>query len=560
MLKPIPSFNSISDILLWRWPLKLTIVLCALIASVAGLAAPFFQQQFFINLEMTPFILCCFLMFVYFLFYQLTQFLSDQESVLTQHQLALNLYRQILKLNSQAKLGRTTGEMVSLYTTDVPSLTMWIQQTLPYVLTTFIPLGLTPFFLKFYYHIPLFDSFLFLLVLIILSSLMALRQSRFFYHFKILAAERMSLVNEWIQNIKHLRVLSWMNIFEDRILQKRIEETENRVGMVTNGQIMNSFSSSITFWFNLAILTFFIFHFNDPDRVVVTKSDILILIWVVGVFLSRPIRQLPWLLTIFFDALTSFRRLSNFFKLVNQPSFIKYAQPEGNELLNIKNLNLVLGDRIILKNINLKLRPHEVVALIGPVGSGKSMLIKSILDEVSVSADAVYCAPSAYLPQEPFIFSSSIAQNLTFKYESDYDAELCFEALDRAQFTQDLKFFPNSLESTIGERGLNISGGQKQRLHLARLFYGNKKLFLLDDPFSAVDIATEQKLIQSILQTKRDGAGFLVVTQRYDFLKHADRIVYIEDGMLQYDGHYGDFIKVEKYLKFIEQNREPNEI
>ena len=103
----------------------------------------------------------------------------------------------------------------------------------------------------------------------------------------------------------------------------------------------------------------------------------------------------------------------------------------------------------------------------------------------------------------------------------------------------------------IGERGLNISGGQKQRLNLARLFYNPLPLFLLDDPFSAVDVGTEKRLIDALFTLRQDGHSFLVITQRYEFLKHCDRVIYIEQGEIKFDGLYREFIQHTKYQKFI---------
>jgi ABC-type multidrug transport system fused ATPase/permease subunit len=109
----------------------------------------------------------------------------------------------------------------------------------------------------------------------------------------------------------------------------------------------------------------------------------------------------------------------------------------------------------------------------------------------------------------------------------------------------------DGLQTIIGERGLNISGGQKQRLNLARLFYHPLPLFLLDDPFSAVDVGTEKKLIDSLFSLKSDNHSFLVITQRYEFLKQCDRVIYMENGEIKFNGTYPEFISHEKYKKFI---------
>jgi ABC-type multidrug transport system fused ATPase/permease subunit len=365
-------------------------------------------------------------------------------------------------------------------------------------------------------------------------------------------------VNEWIQSLKNLRTLGWIRPFEKSIFTKRILETENRVAMVTNGQIMNSFSSNITYWLNLIVIIYFLYS----STTLLDKTDILVLIWVVGVFLSRPLRQLPWLLTMFFDALTSVRRLNQILSLRNQsPDYA--SPPEKNEIINqsdtvlkIENMNLDLNynqkNHRLLNAVNLEIKAGEVIALIGPVGSGKSLLLKSIIKDAPFTADYFFSKPAAYLPQDPFIFNSKIHNNLSFSYDDEFDLTNSMQALhlahfETAQFTETLHTHDQNarentmLQTLIGERGVNISGGQKQRLNLARLFYKPKALFLLDDPFSAVDINTEYAITKSILELKKNKHAFLITTQRHTFLKHADRILYLDHGKIVFDGSYEDF-------------------
>lgn len=552
------KFKKPIDLFLYRWPAKVIIFVSALMASATGLLAPYLQQNFLIQHSYWALLFCCIATFAYFLFTQITQYLSQKESTYTQEALSEVLYEKMLSLNHQTSSKKTIGEMVSLYATDVPSCTMWIEQTLPYILTTFIPLILTPIALQHFYDIALLESFAVVALISAVNVGMAYRQSLFFKKFKQLAAERMGLVNEWIQNIKNLRIANWSAAYEKIIIKKRVEETDNRIAMVTNGQLMNSFSSSITFWLNLAVLTYFIIHNIES----VKKEDILILIWVVGVFLARPLRQLPWLLTFYFDAKTSYHRLMDFYSIVNQEPVIKkdFTPPELRNqnlatLVHIKNLNLVIDDHHILKNINLSIAKGEMISLIGPVGSGKSLLMKCLLKEMAFTADEFYCARASYLSQEPFIFSSTIQNNIAFDYdEHNYsadDSSPIARVLGNVAFREDLKNFPEGLKTHIGERGLNISGGQKQRLHLARLFFEENPLFLLDDPFSAVDTSTEQHLINALVSLKKSDMGFLVITQRYEFLQHCDRIIFLDDGVIEFDGSYEELIKIDKYKAFV---------
>ena len=384
--------------------------------------------------------------------------------------------------------------------------------------------------------------------MVIFNYFMAKRQSIFFYRFKILAGERMSLVNEWIQNMKSLKILNWISGFEKKIIQKRTEETHNRILMVTNGQIMNSFSASITFWLNLLVLVFILFTFSDR----INKSDILVLLWVMGIFLSRPLRQLPWLLTMFFDALTSVNRLFDFYKIQNIENIIQTSQQnDPNTVLEAGNLNLIISNKKLLKNINLKIHKNEMVALIGPVGSGKSLLLQSFLGEASITADHFFSESTSYLPQEPFIMSATIKDNISLSYESVESDQSSLDALQKSEFYILQDRLPNGLQTSIGERGLNLSGGQKQRLNLSRIFFNPQKLILLDDPFSAVDIGTEQKLIRSLLDLKQNGHSFLVTTQRYSFLEYCDRVLFLDQGEIKFDGAFEDFKKIDAFCRFL---------
>ena len=541
-------------ILFDRLSVRIGIMLLAFFATLAGLAVPYFQRDFMQHLTTNPLLICTVLAFLSFVLMQATNFLGQREALITQKALSEKLYHHILRLKPLTTSHKTVGEMVALYTTDIPSCTMWLEQTIPYALTTAFPLILAPIFLNLVYHIPYGLTLSLIAGLVCVNLMLARRQSGFFYYFKILAGQRMGLVNEWIQNIRGLKSLNWIQGFENKIIKKRIEETNNRIAMVTNGQIMNSISSSVTFWLNLAIL-FYVTYFHNE---LIGQIDIIAVMWVMGVFLSKPLRQLPWFFTMMFDAWTSIRRTGDFFALANLPYQIEkdHGVLRADESLVVEDLNLIIDNKVVLKNINLTVKKNEVVAVIGPIGSGKSVLFKSIMRETPFKAKRLDQLPHSYLPQEPFILSATLTENIILDYHNEAsDAEAhapkAFAALKHAQFDIEHDRITDGLKTIIGERGLNISGGQKQRLNLARLFYNPLPLFLLDDPFSAVDVGTEKKLIDALFTLKDQGHSFLVITQRYEFLNHCDRIVYLEKGEIKFNGLYSDFIREPKYQKFI---------
>lgn len=532
-----------------RLHFRILILALSLSSSLLGLSVIYYQKIFASRMDNGTLLLCVGLALAYLMLNQLTLFVGQTESIQAQRKISETLYRHNLQLKPLTLQKRSVGEVVSLYATDVPSLTVWLEQSLPYGLTTLFPLLLTPVFLFYFYDLPLLFSLGLILVLILANSLMAFRQSVFFFRFKTLAADRMGLVNEWIQNIRGLKILNWIEGFEDKILRKRREETVNRIHMLTNGQIMNSVSSSIVFWLNLAMLGFFIWFYDREF----SKADIIALLWITTVFLSRPLRQLPWFFTFVFDAWTSFKRLADFLDLRNEPERIGSAVPTVPEaLLQVGNLSLEIGGRGLLSAINLTVRPRELVALIGPVGSGKSLLIKSLIGETPFTADIFYKNKTSYLPQEHFIMSASLRDNMNFSYQSpeEFDDKIMFH-LAQAQFNFELDRVQNGLETVIGERGVNLSGGQKQRVSLARQLMHPEGLLILDDPLSAVDIATEKNMIQEFLKLRDEGCAILLTTQRFSALPYCDRIVFINNGRIEFDDSASVFLHDSRYNSFI---------
>ncbi|MBC7466354.1 MAG: ABC transporter ATP-binding protein [Bdellovibrio sp.] len=531
-----------------RFRYRIAIVLLALLSSVCGLLLPYFQKQFSTQLDYLTLAYCVLLALVYFGFNQLTAFVGQSESIHAQKILAQKIYEQTLRLKSLTLQNRNVGEIVSLYTTDVPSLTVWLEQSLPYGFTTLFPLILTPWFLSSFYGLPLKLSLTLIFVLIALNGAMAYRQSIFFFKFKKLAADRMGLVNEWIQNIRGLKILNWIDGFETTIIKKRREETRNRIAMVTNGQVMNSISSSVTFWLNLAVIAFFIWI--EPKAL--DKAELIGLLWITTVFLSRPLRQLPWFFTFLFDAWTSYRRLAEFLTLINRKEIIHSEEHDPQSLVEVRNLTLSLNNKPLLNIEDFKVTRPEIIALVGPVGAGKSLFLKSLAKETSFEAARFFIGDSSYIPQEYFVMSASLRDNVNFNYQSPRsEDEAIMAALKKAQFDFELDRVENGLETFIGERGLNLSGGQKQRVSLARQFKNLKKLILLDDPLSAVDISTEYKLIQELIKLRESGHSLLLTTQRFTALQHCDRIVYLQHGEILFDGTSQAFLQDEKYQSFI---------
>ena len=150
-----------------------------------------------------------------------------------------------------------------------------------------------------------------------------------------------------------------------------------------------------------------------------------------------------------------------------------------------------------------------------------------------------------YVPQRSFLFSASLRDNIAFGTESFSDEEL--ESLTRAaSLDQDFKLFPQGWDTVVGEKGVTISGGQKQRSSLARALAIKPAILLLDDPLSAVDADTEERILSSLLKQLR-GKTAIIVSHRISTLKHCDNILVLENGRITAQGHHSELKDSEGY-------------
>jgi ATP-binding cassette subfamily B protein len=209
----------------------------------------------------------------------------------------------------------------------------------------------------------------------------------------------------------------------------------------------------------------------------------------------------------------------------------------------------------VLSNISFTAKPGETVAIIGSTGAGKTSLLsllprlydiaegEVLLDGVSVSNldRAEITKRVALVPQRPYLFSGTIEHNLRFGKTEATDQEL-WDALQIAQGEDFVREKKNGLNARISQGGTNVSGGQRQRLCIARALVTTPKVYLFDDSFSALDVATDARLRAALKQTTAD-ATVIIVAQRISTITEADQILVLDNGRIVDRGTHEELLE-----------------
>jgi len=279
--------------------------------------------------------------------------------------------------------------------------------------------------------------------------------------------------------------------------------------------------------------------------------------------LTWPVAVVGWITSIVQQAEASQKRINNF--LEEQPE-INDGQGVENEIkgaIEFKNVSLKYPETQIqaLDKVQLKIPAGSTVGIIGNIGSGKSSLLDLISrlydpTEGEITLDGIDLneftlkqlrQTIGYIPQNAFLFSESIEDNIRFGSLNASIGEI-HQASKKAAVHENIITFKEGYKTLLGERGVTLSGGQIQRVSIARAFIKDPKILLLDDCLSAVDTDTEEEILSHLKAVSKNKTT-LVVSHRISSLKHADQIIVFENGKIVQQGKHPDLISVQGYYK-----------
>ncbi|MGY8918844.1 MAG: ABC transporter ATP-binding protein [Flavobacteriales bacterium] len=279
--------------------------------------------------------------------------------------------------------------------------------------------------------------------------------------------------------------------------------------------------------------------------------------------LTWPVASLGWISSIIQQAEASQKRINEFLKqkseIVNKTN--KDVDISGD--VEFKNVDFTYKDTGIqaLKNINFKIIKGDKLGIIGKTGSGKSTLLNLIvrlynidngelvIDENQINDINIKSLRSqiGYVPQDVFLFSDTIENNIRFGSVNSSDKEV-IEVSKISDIHDDILGFKNKYKTILGERGVNLSGGQKQRVSIARALIRKPKLLILDDCLSAVDTETEENIINS-LNNLNYSTTTIIVSHRVSSMKNANKIIVLNNGHIEEMGTHSELMKMNGYYK-----------
>ena len=212
------------------------------------------------------------------------------------------------------------------------------------------------------------------------------------------------------------------------------------------------------------------------------------------------------------------------------------------------------AEQSVLHDIDLLARPGEITAIIGSTGAGKTTLLTLIPRLMDVTGGAVLVdgvdvreidpelltKTVGYVPQRPYLFSGTVASNLRYGNRDATDEEL-WHALEIAQGKDFVAAMPDGLDAPIAQGGTNVSGGQRQRLAIARALVRQPEVYLFDDSFSALDYATDARLRAALARETRE-ATVVIVAQRVSTIRHADNIIVLDAGRVVGTGTHAELM------------------
>lgn len=467
-------------------------------------------------------------------------FISRRIGMTMRSALIVAVYKKQLRLSSLGRQRHSTGEIVNYIAVDAYRMgesVVWLHMgwasalqilSVIAVLYSVVGLGVLPGLVPF-------------IVCGVLNVPFAKMLQKCQTEFMIVQDKRLRSLSEILNSMKIIKLHSWEEHFKN--LTESLRRSEFKWLAETQ---YNKTYATVLYWMSPTIVSSVIFFGCLIFKSVRLDEGIIFTVLAALRSMSEPVRFLPEALSALIQIKVSFERI-NLFMLEDElkcENLLTHPSETSGHIISIEKSCFSWDPDAItptLRAVELEVRRGQKIAVCGPVGAGKSSLLYALLGEIpKISGKVTVFGSVAYVSQVSWIQSGTIRDNILFGSPMDkvkYDYAIKMSALDI-----DIDSFDYGDLTEIGQRGLNMSGGQKQRIQLARAIYKDADIYLLDDPFSAVDAHTSAALFNDCVMTALAKKTVILVVHQVEFLADVDDILVMEGGHIVQSGSFKELM------------------
>ncbi|MFC6877880.1 ABC transporter ATP-binding protein [Flavobacterium myungsuense] len=468
------------------------------------------------------------------------------------------VFRQYENLSQNFYKQNRTGDLMNRISEDVGKVRMYVGPAVMYTINTFIRFAIVIIYM--YDVSPRLTLYTLLPLPILSYAIFKLsseinKRSTIFQQY---LSKISSFTQEIFSGIRVIKAYSLENQHQNNLEELSKESKAKSMNLAKVQSLFGPLMLALIGVSNLVVIYFGgMMYINGSIKSIGTIAEFILYVNM----LTWPVASLGWISSLVQEAEASQKRINEFLKI--QPD-IQNNHPEKSIIegtIEFKNVSFTYDDTQIqaLKNINFTVNKDETLAILGKTGSGKSSIVSLISrlydttqGEILVDGNPIHQVnlfdlrnSIGIVPQDAFLFSDTIKNNIKFGKESALDSEV-IDAAKKAAVHDNIIHFNLQYETILGERGITLSGGQKQRVSIARAIIKDAPILLLDDCLSAVDTETEETILNNLLEFCKNKTT-IIISHRVSSAKNADKIIILDEGTIIEQGTHNQLINQEGY-------------
>jgi ATP-binding cassette subfamily B protein len=468
------------------------------------------------------------------------------------------VFRQYENLSHNFYKQNRTGDLMNRISEDVSKVRMYVGPAVMYTINTFIRFAIVIIYM--YKVSPQLTLYTLIPLPILSYTIFKLsseinKRSTVFQQY---LSKVFSFTQEIFSGIRVIKAYSLENQHQNNMIDLANESKSKSLNLAKIQALFGPLMIALIGVSNLVVIYFGgLMYIDGTIKSIGTIAEFILYVNM----LTWPVASLGWISSMVQEAEASQKRINEFLKIEpeiqnknSQNSLIKGAIAFENVSYTYQDTNIQA-----LNNVSFKVHEGETLAILGKTGSGKSSILSLIsrmydvthgqinIDKQEISALNLYDLRNSIgvVPQDAFLFSDSIKNNIKFGKENATDLEV-ENAAKMAVVHENIMGFSKQYETILGERGITLSGGQKQRVSIARAIIKNPKILLFDDCLSAVDTETEETILTNLKEICKDKTT-IIVSHRVSSAKNADNIIILDEGKIIEQGSHNQLIKQDGY-------------